>query len=422
MTDADSAPPRRRTRVMVLGAGQLGAELIVALQRLGAEVIAAEPAGSAEPAADTEPIGPAEPAASTGPAESAAAGPVGPADQTLAVQLADADELSAAITRVQPDVVVAASDQVAVAALRLAAQTGTVEVVPNPRSVRLSADREEMRRLVTDELGLPTVPFWFAGSAQELAAVADQAGYPLVVSPVGVTVPGAGQSVLVRPDDVEPAWERAIAAGGPVHRVLGESVVQVDYEITQLVAARDDDTVEFCAPIGHRRTADGRGLESWQPQPMSEAALDAARSVAARLVRALGGRGLVAVELAVRDDEVYFRDATVFPADSGLVTLRTQRLSQFELAARAVFGLASDTVLVSPGAAWLHYRGDGGAPAATPAGVGTLAAALQVPESDLRIFGPGSRAGVALATAGDGAAARSRVATMAARLTGVFSA
>lgn len=398
MTDTDSASVPRRTRVMVLGAGQLGRELIIALQRLGAEVIAAEHDGQAGQAA------------------------AGPADQTLAVRLTDTDELSAAITRVRPDLVVAASDRVAVEALRLAAQGGTVQVVPNPRSVRLSADREEMRRLVADELGLPTVPFWFAGSARELEAVAERAGYPLVVTPVGVTAPGVGQSVLVRPDDVEPAWERAIAADGHVQRVLGESVIQVDYEITQLVVARDDETIEFCAPIGHRRTADGRGLESWQPQPMSENALNAARSVAARLVRALGGRGLVAVELAIHDDEVYFRDATVLPADSGLVTLRTQRLSQFELAARAVLGLTSDTILVSPGAARLHYRD---AAAANPGGtpeVGALAAALKVPESDVRVFGPGSRVGAALATAGDVDAARSRVATMADKLAGVFPA
>ncbi|HLR98542.1 MAG TPA: formate-dependent phosphoribosylglycinamide formyltransferase [Mycolicibacillus parakoreensis] len=389
MSDTDSVSVRRRTRVMVLGAGQLGSELITALQHLGAEVIAVDP-----PAA-----------------------PPTPADEHRVATLTDTEELSATINRAGPDVVVAVTDQVSVEALRLAAQSGQAAVVPSARSVRLAADREQMRRLVTEELGVPTVPFWFAGSAQELAAVAERAGYPLVVSPVGVSTPGVGQSVLVRPDDVEPAWRRALAADGQIERVLGESVLQVDYEMTQLVFADDADTVEFCAPIGHRPTADGRGLESWQPQPMSEIAVDAARSVAARIVRALGGRGLFAVHLAIRDDEVYFRDAGVFPTDAGLVTLRTQRLSQFELAARAVLGLPADTLLVSPGAARLRYRNGelGAAPAAG------LAAALAVPETDVRVFGEGCRVGALLATAGDVQAACGRVDDAADALSGMFA-
>ncbi|BBY55451.1 formate-dependent phosphoribosylglycinamide formyltransferase [Mycolicibacillus koreensis] len=388
MSDTEPVSVRRRTRVMVLGAGQLGAELIVALQRLGAEAIAADPPGA----------------------------PLVPADEHLSVTLTDTDQLSAAINRAEPDVVVTVTDQVSVEALRLAAQSGQVAVVPSARSVRLAADREQMRRLVAEELGVPTVPFWFAGSAQELAAVAERAGYPLVVSPVGVSTPGEGQSVLVRPDDVEPAWRRAIAADGHIERVIGESVLAVDYEMTQLVFADDADTVEFCAPIGHRPSADGRGLECWQPQPMSGVAVDAARSVAARIVRALGGRGLFAVHLAISDDEVYFRDAGVFPVDAGLVTLRTQRLSQFELAARAVLGLPGDTLLVSPGAARLRYRNGDPDPAA--AGLG---AALAVPETDVRVFGPGCRVGMVLATAGDVEAARGRVDDAADALSGMFA-
>ncbi|WP_082948938.1 formate-dependent phosphoribosylglycinamide formyltransferase [Mycobacterium sp. 1274756.6] len=377
MTDTDSVSGRSRPRVLLLGAGQLGAELAVALQRLGAQVIVAEPA----------------------------AGPG--VDEVVA--LSDTDALSAAISGLRPDVVVAGSDAVAVEALRLAGQSGAVQVVPSARSVRLAADREELRHLVTEDIGVPTVPFWFAGSPQELAEVTEEAGYPLVVSPLAADKPGDGQSVLVRPDDIEPAWRRAIAADGHSGRVLAESVIQTDFEITQLVVVTDEDDVQFCAPIGHRRTADGRGLECWQPQPMSTIALDSARSVAGRVVRALGGRGLFAVDLAIRDDEVFFRDAGVFPADTGLVTLRTQRLSQFELAARAVLGLPADTVLISPGAARLLYTEFGAVPAA----------ALSEPETDVRVFGPGCRSAVALATAGDVDAALARAVHAADALPGV---
>ena len=189
-----------------------------------------------------------------------------------------------------------------------------------------------MRRLAADELGLPTAPFWFAGSVAELTAVAEHAGFPMVVKPV-IGVPGEGESVLLRPEDVEPAWQRAIAAGGRVthNRVLAETVVEIDYAVTLLTVRTDGPdgpALSFCEPIGHRQV-DGGVLESWQPQQMSEAALGAAKSVAARMVRALGGRGVFGVEVLVRGDEVYFSDVSVRPHDSGLVTLRTQRLSEF---------------------------------------------------------------------------------------------
>ena len=217
-----------------------------------------------------------------------------------------------------------------------------------------------MRRLAADELGLPTAPFWFAGSVAELTAVAEHAGFPMVVKPV-IGVPGEGESVLLRPEDVEPAWQRAIAAGGRVthNRVLAETVVEIDYAVTLLTVRTDGPdgpALSFCEPIGHRQV-DGGVLESWQPQQMSEAALGAAKSVAARMVRALGGRGVFGVEVLVRGDEVYFSDVSVRPHDSGLVTLRTQRLSEFELHARAVLGLPVDAIMISPGAAAVWYSG-----------------------------------------------------------------
>ena len=221
-----------------------------------------------------------------------------------------------------------------------------------------------MRKLAADELGLPTVPFWFAGSVDELTAVAEHAGFPLVVKPIA-GVPGEGESVLLRTEDVEAAWQRAVAAGRVPHsRVLAETVVEVDYEITLITVRTTGPTgpaLHFCEPIGHR-AGDSDLLEAWQPQSLSAPALDAAKSIAARIVNALGGRGVFGVELLVRGDDVYFADVRTRPHDSGLVTLRSQRLSEFELHARAILGLHVDTIMISPGAAEVTYAGAESAP------------------------------------------------------------
>jgi len=382
---------------MILGSGELSRELVLAFQALGAEVIAVDHYADA-------------PAHAT-------------ADEALVVRMTDPDQLAAAIGQVRPTYVVVATDAVAVDALSAAAESGGTEVVPGVRAARLSLDREGMRRLAADELGLPTAPFWFAGSVAELTAVTDHAGFPLVVKPV-VGVPGQGQSVLLRSEDVEPAWQRAVDAGGRVqhNRVLAETVVEIDHEVTLLTVRTEGPSgpaLHFCEPIGHRQV-DGGVLDSWQPQQMSEAALGAARSVAARIVRALGGRGAFGVELLVRGDEVYFSDISVRPHDSGLVTLRSQRLSEFELHARAVLGLPLDTIMISPGAAEVWYSGadyldEMAGRHEGRAGSGpVLAEALAVPESDVRLFGrhEGSarrRLGLGLATAADVTTARDRV-------------
>lgn len=384
-------------RVLLLGSGELSRELVLAFQRLGAAVIAVDRYADA-------------------PAH-------GAADEALVVKMTDPDELTAVIGRVQPTYVVVDTNAVAIDALTAAAESGSTQVVPSVRATRLSLDREGMRRLAADELGLPTAPFWFAGSVAELTAIAGHAGFPLVVKPV-IGVPGEGQSVLLRPEDVEPAWQRAVAAGGRVthNRVLAETVVEIDYAVTLLTVHTDGPggpALQFCEPIGHRQV-DGGVLESWQPQQMSEPALGAAKSVAARMVRALGGRGVFGVEVLVRGDEVYFSDVSVRPHDSGLVTLRTQRLSEFELHARAVLGLPVDTIMISPGATAVWYSGAESADETTgpledqPDAAGVLAAVLAVPESDVRVFGSheGSarrRLGLALATAPDVTAARDRV-------------
>ncbi|OBI44775.1 formate-dependent phosphoribosylglycinamide formyltransferase [Mycobacterium sp. E796] len=372
---APQPPEDRRPTVLLLGSGELSRELAVALRHLGARVVAA----------DGQPNAPAH----------------GVADQSLTLPLTDGSELSRAIQQLHPDFVVTATDAVAAQALE-ALPAERTQLVPNARTVRLTSDREALRRMAADELGLPTAPFWFAGSVGELQAVAAHAGYPLLVKPVS----GRGHSVVSGPDDIEPAWQRA---GSPAGRVLAETVVEVDFDVTLLVVRSEGPNgplIEFCSPIGHR-DVDGAVLESWQPQQMNEAAVDAAKSIAARIVKALGGRGLFGVELMIKGDEVYFADVSARPHPSVWVTLRSQRLSAFELQARTILGLPVDTMMMSPAAAHAINPGPDGGPSATDA----LTRALRVPESDLRIFprGAGSAGrGVALATAPEVAAARDR--------------
>ncbi len=276
----------------------------------------------------------------------------GVADQSLVAPMTDADELTKAIQGLQPDFVVTTTDAVATQALEgLERPDARTQLVPSARTVRLTADREGLRRLAADELGLPTAPFWFVGSAGELEAVGAHAGYPLLVKPVAGT--GREQSVASGPDDIGPAWQRATGGQGEQHRVLAESVVEVEFHVTLLAVCSDGPqgpVIDFCSPIGHRgEHADV--LESWQPQKMSTAAVDAAKSIAARIVKALGGRGVFGVELMINGDEVYFADVTPRPADSAWATVRSQRLSAFELQARTILGLPVDTMMISPGAA-----------------------------------------------------------------------
>ena len=379
-----------RPKVLLLGSGELSREVAVALRHLGARVIAV----------DEYPHAPAH----------------GVADQSLVVRLTDVDELSKVFQRLKPDFVVTATAAVSVKALD--ALEGP-ELVPSARAVRLTADREALRRLAADELGLPTAPFWFAGSVGELHAVATHAGLPLRVKPVV----GRGHSVVSRLDDIEPAWRRAVGgeAGGRPQRVLAEAVVEIDSDVTLLVVRSEGPQgprVEFCSPIGHRG-GDGVVLESWQPQQMSEVAVDAAKSIAARIAKALGGRGVFGVELMINGDEVYFADVAAHPPESAWVTLRSQRLSAFELQARAILGLPVDTMMMSPAAAHVIKPGHGGG----RPGTGGLTGALSVPESDLRVFGRGlssadgtNTLGVALATAPEVPAARDRARQVASAL------
>lgn len=372
--EADAGP-----RVLLLGSDESGQELAVALQRLGAEVITAD--------ADT---------------------------------LSDAEELTAVVAALQPDFVVTlpgAFDTSAAVTVVDELEAQDTELVPGARAVRLTADREGLRKLAADELGLPTAPFWFVDSLAELEAVAAHAGFPLLVK----AVDGSGRSVVRGADEVARAWELAGAGG----RVWAETVVDVEFLVTLIVVRTEGPSgpvIEFCAPIGHGSDDTG-ALESWQPQHLTTAAVDAAKSIAARIVKSLGGRGVFSVELMINGDEVYFAEVIAGPSDSAWVTLRSQRLSIFELQARAVLGVAVDTMMVSPGAARLVDHGLA-APGVAPSG-DVLASALAVPESDLRVFGsttdeqPASvpdKWGVTLATAPEVTAARDRAREVATRL------
>ncbi|WP_345378836.1 formate-dependent phosphoribosylglycinamide formyltransferase [Pseudonocardia yuanmonensis] len=380
------------TRVMLLGAGELGKEVVIAFQRLGVEVVAV----------DRYPDAPGHQVA----------------HRAHAIDMTDPVALTALIEQEQPHYVIPEIEAIATTALLAVEDAGTATVVPTARATRLTMDREGIRRLAAEGLGLPTSPYAFADSLDEVrAAIEGGIGFPCVLKPV-MSSSGKGQSLLRSEADLERAWHYAMAGGRVAGtRVIVEGFVDFDYEITQLTvrATGPDGTIgtHFCAPIGHVQR-EGDYVESWQPQAMSEAALAGAREVAGRITEALGGRGIFGVELFVRGDEVLFSEVSPRPHDTGLVTLASQRLSEFELHARAVLGLPVDVALRSPGASAVVY---GGVDAKAVAFEG-VDAALAVPGTDVRLFGkPESfvkrRMGVVVAAADDVETARSRAAEAA---------
>ena len=378
------------TSVVLLGAGEIGKEVAIALTRLGVEVTAIDRYDGA-------------------PAQQVA-------HNALTVDMSDPAALSAAIRSTGASIVIPEIEALATDALVALEEAGEVRVVPTARAVRLTMDREGIRRLAAEELGLPTSPYVFASSLEEMARAAEQVGFPCVVKPV-MSSSGHGQSVLHGPQDAEAAWRYA-AADGRVDRgrVIVEGFVDFDAEITLLTVrwrdARTGRTVtSFCEPIGHRQV-EGDYVESWQPQALGPQALERARKVAETVTTALGGWGLFGVELFVRGQEVLFSEVSPRPHDTGLVTLASQHLSEFEIHARALLGLPVDTSLRAPGASAVikapaGCEGDGGVRFAG------AAQALDVPGSDLRLFGKpeaheGRRMGVAVATAADVQQARQR--------------
>ncbi|ATE59864.1 formate-dependent phosphoribosylglycinamide formyltransferase [Thauera sinica] len=382
-------------KVMLLGAGELGKEVIIALQRLGVEVIAV----------DRYPDAPGHQVA----------------HRAHVISMTDGPALRNLIEQEKPHLIVPEIEAIATDMLAGIEAEGLAEVIPTARAARLTMNREGIRRLAAEELGLPTSPYRFAGSLDELRSAIDGGiGYPCIVKPV-MSSSGKGQSLLRGPDDVEAAWDYA-AAGGRVNqgRVIVEGFVDFDYEITLLtVRARGEDGevgTWFCEPIGHVQVA-GDYVESWQPQPMSAVALAESRRIAAAVTGNLGGRGLFGVELFVKGDKVWFSEVSPRPHDTGLVTLCSQRFSEFELHARAILGLPVDTALREPGASAVIY---GGIEAAGIAFDG-VAEALAVPRSDLRLFGkPESfvkrRMGVAVANGESIDEARERARLAASRV------
>jgi len=321
----------------------------------------------------------------------------------------------------RPHLVVPEIEAIATATLVEIEKEGLAEVIPTARAAQLTMNREGIRTLAAEELGLPTSPYAFAASQAELqAAIDDGIGYPCFVKPV-MSSSGKGQSLLRGPQDVAPAWEHALKSGRVnAARVIVEGLVDFDYEITQLtvraVGASGQVETFFCEPVGHVQVS-GDYVESWQPQAMSPLALQRARENAGQVTAALGGRGIFGVELFVKGDQVWFSEVSPRPHDTGLVTLASQRLSQFELHARAILGLPVDTSLRRPGASAVIYGGL----EATGIAFEGVAEALQVPESDLRLFGkPEShvkrRMGVAVAAADSTDEARRRAKLAASRV------
>ena len=370
-------------KVLLLGSGELGKEVTIALQRLGVEVIAVDRYADA-------------------PAHQVA-------HHAEVIDMTDAAQVRSVIDKHRPDYVLPEIEAIATDALEEVEAEGIAEVIPSAKAVSATLNRERIRRLADEELGIPTSPYLFAGSLEEMRTAVGSIGFPCVVKPV-MSSSGKGQSVLKGPDDVDAAWEYA-RTGARVdnERVIVEGFVEFDYEITLLtVRAIDPATgalaTYFCEPIGHRQV-DGDYVESWQPQPMSLPAYDISRSIAARVVNAMGrgefgGRGVFGVELFVKGDEVYFSEVSPRPHDTGLVTLASQRLSEFELHARAVLGLPVTTATRGPGASAVIY----GQHEDKGIAFSGVADALADPDVDLRLFGkPESfarrRVGVAVATA-----------------------
>ncbi len=358
------------TRVLLLGAGELGKELAIELQRLGCEVIAVDRYAKA-PAMQV-------------------------AHRSHVISMLDGQALREVIEAEQPDYIVPEIEAIATPTL-VELESEGYRVVPTAEATRLTMDREGIRRLAAETLGLPTSAYQFAETLEDYRAAVAAVGLPCVVKPV-MSSSGKGQSLVRESADIESAWEYAQAGGrAGKGRVIVEGFVDFEYEIT-LLTVRHVDGTSFCAPIGHRQEA-GDYRESWQPQAMSEAALAEAQRVAREVTEALGGRGLFGVELFVKGDQVWFSEVSPRPHDTGLVTLVSQDLSEFALHARAILGLpipairqlgpaASAVILVEGQSANVSY--------------GNLREALAEPDTQLRLFGKPEvdgqrRMGVALA-------------------------
>lgn len=378
---------------MLLGSGELGKELAIEFQRLGCEVIAVDRYADA-PAMQV-------------------------AHRSHVIAMTDAGALRALVEAERPHLIVPEIEAIATDELARIEADGLATVIPTARAAQLTMNREGIRRLAAEDLGLATSAYAFASTEAELAAGAEAVGFPCFVKPV-MSSSGKGQSYVETPDQIAAAWAYALASGRVEQaRVIVEGRVDFDFEITQLtVRSRRDGGVvtSFCDPIGHRQVK-GDYVESWQPQAMSPKALARSRDIARAVTDALGGLGLFGVELFVKGDEVWFSEVSPRPHDTGLVTLTTQHQSEFALHARAILGLPVDVSLREPGASAVIY---GGLEARGIAFDGVVEA-LSVPGADLRLFGkPESferrRMGVALARGDSVDQARERAREAASRV------
>lgn len=369
---------KNSVKVMLLGAGELGKEVIISLQRYGVEVIAVDRYANA-------------------PGHQVA-------HRTHVIDMTDDASLKALIMQEKPDFIVPEIETIATNVLAEVEAAGISEVIPQARATQLTMNREGIRRLAAEELELPTSKFAFAESLNELKMAIDGGiGYPCIVKPV-MSSSGKGQTLINTPSDVEAAWKNALE-GGRVNqgKVIVEEKIEFDYEITLLTVRSLDEHGEnqthYCEPIGHIQKS-GDYIESWQPQGMTKAALNQSKAIAKKVTDNLGGRGIFGVELFVKGDNVWFSEVSPRPHDTGMVTMVSQYQSEFELHARAILGLPVSVDMLKPGASAVIYGGVDGAGIAYRG----LEKALSVPNTEVRLFGkPESyakrRMGVALAFA-----------------------
>ena len=359
------------TRVMLCGSGELGKELVIELQRYGVEVIAVDSYANA-PAMQV-------------------------ADRFHVISMLDGEALRKVIEAEKPHLIVPEVEAIATDTLAAIEDEGIATVIPTARATQLTMNREGIRRLAAEELGLKTSPYRFAATEEEYHAAVAEIGLPCVVKPI-MSSSGKGQSTIKRPEDIQPAWDYAQKGGrAGKGKVIVEGFVEFDYEITQLTVRHVGGT-SFCEPIGHIQI-DGDYRESWQPQPMSELARQRAQDCAKAITDALGGRGIFGVELFVKDDEIIFSEVSPRPHDTGMVTMISQDLSQFALHARAILGLPIPSIrLYGPSAsAVLLVEGE-----SQSINYGKLENALAEPDTQIRLFGKPNvsgkrRMGVALA-------------------------
>ena len=373
------------TRVLLLGSGELGKEVVIELQRFGVEVIAADRYANA-PAMQV-------------------------AHRSHVLDMLDPQALRTLIAEEKPDLVVPEIEAIHTPTL-VELEAEGLNVIPTARAARLTMDREGIRRLAAETLGLPTSPYRFCDTEAEYRAAIAEIGVPCVVKPV-MSSSGKGQSTVKTEADIERAWNYAQTGGrAGAGRVIVEGFIDFDYEIT-LLTLRHRDGISFCQPIGHRQEA-GDYRESWQPQPMSELALKRAQEIARAVVDDLGGRGIFGVELFVKGDEVWFSEVSPRPHDTGLITLISQELPQFALHARAILGLPIPVIRqLGPSASCAIVAEGHGVPQFKD-----VDAALVEPDTALRLFGKpvvqGSRrVAVTLARGADTNEARAKATTAA---------